>query len=43
MIFQEYGVFPWLTVEQNIQFGLKLARSKTPRPSVRRSAASTWR
>ena len=30
VIFQEYGVFPWLTVEQNIQFGLKLDSSKTP-------------
>lgn len=29
VIFQEYGVFPWLTAEQNIQFGLKLAGSKT--------------
>lgn len=28
VIFQEYGVFPWLTVEQNIMFGLKLAVSK---------------
>ena len=24
VIFQEYGVFPWLTVRQNIEFGLKL-------------------
>lgn len=24
VIFQEYGVFPWLTVKQNIAFGLKL-------------------
>src|SRR6185437_9268472 len=24
VIFQDYGVFPWLTVEQNIAFGLKL-------------------
>jgi len=24
VMFQEYGVFPWLTVRQNIQFGLKL-------------------
>jgi NitT/TauT family transport system ATP-binding protein len=28
VIFQEYGVFPWLTVRQNIAFGLKLAASK---------------
>ncbi|MDE2578902.1 MAG: ABC transporter ATP-binding protein [Hyphomicrobiales bacterium] len=25
VIFQEYGVFPWLTVENNIRFGLNLA------------------
>ena len=25
VIFQEYGVFPWLTVRRNIEFGLKLA------------------
>ena len=30
VIFQEYGVFPWLTVEQNILFGLRLSESKTP-------------
>ena len=29
VIFQEYGVFPWLTVEQNIAFGLKLAANRT--------------
>jgi NitT/TauT family transport system ATP-binding protein len=26
VMFQEYGVFPWLTVEENIAFGLNLAR-----------------
>jgi len=28
VIFQEYGVFPWLTVEQNIGFGLTLAANR---------------
>jgi NitT/TauT family transport system ATP-binding protein len=28
VIFQEYGVFPWLTVEQNIEFGLKLRANR---------------
>ena len=30
VIFQEYGVFPWLTVRQNIEFGMKLAANKVP-------------
>jgi NitT/TauT family transport system ATP-binding protein len=30
VIFQEYGVFPWLNVEQNILFGLRLASSRVP-------------
>jgi NitT/TauT family transport system ATP-binding protein len=29
VIFQEYGVFPWLTVEQNIAFGLTLGANRT--------------
>ena len=29
VIFQEYGVFPWLTVADNIAFGLKLAANRT--------------
>jgi len=28
VIFQEYGVFPWLTVAQNIEFGLKLRANR---------------
>lgn len=32
VIFQEYGVFPWLTVRQNIEFGLKLSANRTPAP-----------
>ena len=30
VIFQEYGVFPWLTVRGNIGFGLQLAANRTP-------------
>ncbi len=30
VIFQEYGVFPWLTVKQNIAFGLNLRASQVP-------------
>lgn len=30
VIFQEYGVFPWLTVEQNIAFGLNLSANRLP-------------
>jgi NitT/TauT family transport system ATP-binding protein len=29
VIFQEYGVFPWLTVKENIAFGLKLRVNRT--------------
>src|SRR5688572_19405422 len=25
MVFQDHGLFPWLTAEQNIEFGLKMA------------------
>ena len=35
VIFQEYGVFPWLTVRQNIEFGLKLGASRVPRAQHR--------
>jgi NitT/TauT family transport system ATP-binding protein len=30
VIFQEYGVFPWLTVKQNIAFGLTLKANHVP-------------
>ena len=30
VIFQDYGVFPWLTVRQNIAFGLNLRASRVP-------------
>ena len=35
VIFQEYGVFPWLSVEDNIAFGLKLAANRVPQAEAR--------
>ena len=32
VIFQEYGVFPWLTVRGNVEFGLKLAANRKDAP-----------
>src|SRR5699024_5788563 len=31
MMFQDYGVFPWLTVEDNIAFGLRLKANRVSR------------
>ena len=33
MVFQEYALFPWMTVEQNVAFGLQI--KKVPRPAIR--------
>lgn len=35
VIFQEYGVFPWLTVKENIAFGLKLRANRTSEADTR--------
>jgi NitT/TauT family transport system ATP-binding protein len=32
VIFQEYGVFPWLTAKENIAFGLQLKANHVPLP-----------
>lgn len=37
MVFQEYALFPWMTVEQNIGFGLEI--KGMPAPQIRARAA----
>jgi len=39
MVFQEYALFPWLTVSHNIEFGL---RRRIPDRGERRAVAHTW-
>jgi NitT/TauT family transport system ATP-binding protein len=41
VIFQEYGVFPWLTVEENIAFGLRL-RANRAADDERRATCSRY-
>src|SRR4029078_9064242 len=41
VIFQEYGVFPWLTVKQNIAFGLTLHANKA-NPTERDATCSHY-
>ena len=42
-VFQERGVFPWLTVEGNIAFGLfHLPRSRVRRPAHRPLRKNGW-
>lgn len=36
VIFQEYGVFPWLSVRDNIEFGLSLRANRTAKGERRR-------
>ena len=42
LIFQEHGLFPWLTVGQNVEFGMKM--KGVPKQSVKRKFAtiSAW-
>jgi NitT/TauT family transport system ATP-binding protein len=41
MMFQEYGVFPWLTVADNIGFGLGLRASRVP-PAEREAVVARY-
>jgi NitT/TauT family transport system ATP-binding protein len=35
VVFQQYAVFPWLTVRENIEFGLKLHNNRQPAERIR--------
>ncbi len=38
MVFQEYALFPWMTVEENVAFGLQIKR--LPKPEIARRVAT---
>ena len=38
MVFQESGLFPWMTVEDNVAFGLRTRRVPRPRRAGRTAA-----
>ncbi len=42
MVFQDYALFPWLTVRQNIGFGRRRAASATPSSRRPSTASSIW-
>jgi len=35
VVFQQYAVFPWLTVRQNVEFGLRLGANRRPASETR--------
>jgi NitT/TauT family transport system ATP-binding protein len=39
VVFQQYAIFPWLTVEKNIAFGLTLRSSRRPRAEIEETVA----
>jgi len=39
IVFQQYALFPWLTAQQNVEFGLDLAAEK---PAIRRDKARQY-
>jgi NitT/TauT family transport system ATP-binding protein len=39
VVFQQYAIFPWLTVEKNIAFGLTLKSNRRPRAEIREVVA----
>ena len=42
VIFQQYALFPWLTVRQNVEFGLKNAGVAAAEAASAASTSSTW-
>ncbi|MCI6845050.1 MAG: nitrate ABC transporter ATP-binding protein, partial [Coriobacteriaceae bacterium] len=42
IVFQQYALFPWLTVEKNVEFGLKLQGKPKEEAAEIASATSKW-
>ena len=43
VVFQQYAIFPWLTVEKNIAFGLTLRRNRRSRAEIEESVPALHR
>ena len=41
VVFQQYAIFPWLTVEKNIAFGLTLKSNRRSRADIAGRSAAT--
>ena len=43
MVFQQYSLFPWKTVRENVEFGLKMKRHRAhPARVAPRARCSAW-
>ena len=42
MVFQQYSLFPWKTVRENVEFGLKMRGMERSRANARRGRCLGW-